>query len=249
MSKNGLNKKGKSAHSEELRFTLDSAGRGTAAELLRRLKPYRFKFALSLGLSLVYVFLTLLIPVLAGKIIDCIIGAGRVDFAEISPFLLKLGAAAAGAALSQWLVSLCNNSITYGCVRNIRAEAFRRIQKLPLAYFDSHPAGETVSRMLSDADQLADGLLMGFSQLFTGIMTIIGTLVFMLTVNPLITLVVVAVTPLSLAVASFISKRTYSMFRKQSETRGEQTALIDEFIGEQKAHPCIFVRSPRRRTL
>lgn len=120
--------KGKSAHSEELRFTLDSAGRGTAAELLRRLKPYRFKFALSLGLSLVYVFLTLLIPVLAGKIIDCIIGAGRVDFAEISPFLLKLGAAAAGAALSQWLVSLCNNSITYGCVRNIRAEAFRRIQ-------------------------------------------------------------------------------------------------------------------------
>ena len=234
MSKNGLNKKGKSAHSEELRFTLDSAGRGTAAELLRRLKPYRFKFALSLGLSLVYVFLTLLIPVLAGKIIDCIIGAGRVDFAEISPFLLKLGAAAAGAALSQWLVSLCNNSITYGCVRNIRAEAFRRIQKLPLAYFDSHPAGETVSRMLSDADQLADGLLMGFSQLFTGIMTIIGTLVFMLTVNPLITLVVVAVTPLSLAVASFISKRTYSMFRKQSETRGEQTALIDEFIGEQK---------------
>lgn len=158
MSKNGLNKKGKSAHSEELRFTLDSAGRGTAAELLRRLKPYRFKFALSLGLSLVYVFLTLLIPVLAGKIIDCIIGAGRVDFAEISPFLLKLGAAAAGAALSQWLVSLCNNSITYGCVRNIRAEAFRRIQKLPLAYFDSHPAGETVSRMLSDADQLADGL-------------------------------------------------------------------------------------------
>lgn len=234
MSKNGLNKKGKSAHSEELHFTLDSAGRGTAAELLRRLKPYRFKFALSLGLSLVYVFLTLLIPVLAGKIIDCIIGAGRVDFAEISPFLLKLGAAAAGAALSQWLVSLCNNSITYGCVRNIRAEAFRRIQKLPLAYFDSHPAGETVSRMLSDADQLADGLLMGFSQLFTGIMTIIGTLVFMLTVNPLITLVVVAVTPLSLAVASFISKRTYSMFRKQSETRGEQTALIDEFIGEQK---------------
>ena len=234
MSKNGLNKKGKSAHSEELRFTLDSAGRGTAAELLRRLKPYRFKFALSLGLSLVYVFLTLLIPVLAGKIIDCIIGAGRVDFAEISPFLLKLGAAAAGAALSQWLVSLFNNSITYGCVRNIRAEAFRRIQKLPLAYFDSHPAGETVSRMLSDADQLADGLLMGFSQLFTGIMTIIGTLVFMLTVNPLITLVVVAVTPLSLAVASFISKRTYSMFRKQSETRGEQTALIDEFIGEQK---------------
>ena len=234
MSKNGLNKKGKSVHSEELRFTLDSAGRGTAAELLRRLKPYRFKFALSLGLSLVYVFLTLLIPVLAGKIIDCIIGAGRVDFAEISPFLLKLGAAAAGAALSQWLVSLCNNSITYGCVRNIRAEAFRRIQKLPLAYFDSHPAGETVSRMLSDADQLADGLLMGFSQLFTGIMTIIGTLVFMLTVNPLITLVVVAVTPLSLAVASFISKRTYSMFRKQSETRGEQTALIDEFIGEQK---------------
>mgnify|MGYP002555122342 CR=1 FL=1 len=234
MSKNGLNKKGRSVHSEELRFTLDSAGRGTAAELLRRLKPYRFKFALSLGLSLVYVFLTLLIPVLAGKIIDCIIGAGRVDFAEISPFLLKLGAAAAGAALSQWLVSLCNNSITYGCVRNIRAEAFRRIQKLPLAYFDSHPAGETVSRMLSDADQLADGLLMGFSQLFTGIMIIIGTLVFMLTVNPLITLVVVAVTPLSLAVASFISKRTYSMFRKQSETRGEQTALIDEFIGEQK---------------
>ena len=161
MSRNGLNKKGKSAHSEELRFTLDSAGRGTAAELLRRLKPYRFKFALSLGLSLVYVFLTLLIPVLAGKIIDCIIGAGRVDFAEISPFLLKLGAAAAGAALSQWLVSLCNNSITYGCVRNIRAEAFRRIQKLPLAYFDSHPAGETVSRMLSDADQLAGGLTVG----------------------------------------------------------------------------------------
>ncbi len=161
--------------------------------------------------------------------------------------MLKLGAAAAGAALSQWLVSLCNNSITYGCVRNIRAEAFRRIQKLPLAYFDSHPAGETVSRMLSDADQLADGLLMGFSQLFTGIITIIGTLVFMLTVNPLITLVVVAVTPLSLVVASFISKRTSSMFRKQSETRGEQTALIDEFIGEQKAHPCIFRTKPAQK--
>lgn len=216
------------------RFSLDSATRGTAAELLRRMRPYRAKFALSLVLSLIYVFLSLCIPVLAGDIIDCIIGAGRVDFSKIAPFLLKLGAAAAGAALAQWLVSLCNNSITYGCVRDIRSEAFRRVQKLPLSYFDSHPAGETVSRMLSDADQLADGLLMGFSQLFTGIMTILGTLVFMLSVNPLITLVVVAVTPLSLAAASFISKRTYSMFRKQSETRGEQTAMIEEFIGEQK---------------
>lgn len=206
----------------------------TVGKLLKRMRPYRVSFVLSLVLAVMSVVLTLYVPILIGQAVDRIVGAGKVDFASLLAILIKIAVCVGVNAVCGWLMSLCCNKITYGMVKDIRAEAFRHVQKLPLAYLDSHPTGEMVSRMISDVDQLADGLLMGFTQFFTGILTIVGTLIFMLTVNALITLVVVAITPLSLAVASFIAKRTYAMFKKQSEIRGEQTALIDELISEQK---------------
>ncbi len=208
--------------------------RAAVRALLIRLKSRRLFAVLSLLLALVSVALTLLIPVLVGRGIDCIKEAGKVDFASLRPYLIGIGVSAAAAALANYLMTLVNNRITYGVVRDIRQEAFSHIQRMPLSALDPRPVGETVSRLIADADQLADGLLLGFSQLFTGVITILGTLVFMLSINPLIALAVVVLSPLSLLMASFIAKRTYKNFHLQAETRGEATALADEFIGEQK---------------
>ena len=205
---------------------------------IRRVLAYiRHRFAmalLSLLLNLLTVVLTLLIPILVGRCIDCIVGPGQVDFARLADLLVKAGVCIAAAALLQWLTGLLNNRLTFCTVQDIRQDAFRHIHRLPLRYLDSHPSGDLVSRMITDVDTFADGLLMGFTQLFSGVMTILGTLVFMLTLNPLITLVVVVLTPVSLLVARFIARRTYGMFRQQSVTRGEQTALIDEVLGNEK---------------
>ena len=203
-------------------------------KVLRRLKRYRFLLALSILFAAVTVALTLYVPVLVGEAIDLILGPGQVDFTGIAALLVRIAWIVAVTALLQWLMNTINNKITYQVVRDVRDEAFRKIQILPLKYLDAHPHGEIVSRVIADVDQFADGLLMGFTQLFTGIVTILGTLCFMLSVHPGITLVVVLLTPISLFVASFIARRTYAMFKLQSETRGRQTALIDEMIGGQK---------------
>ncbi len=208
--------------------------RQTIRRVLAYIRP-RFPLALlSLVLNLLTVILTLLIPILIGRGIDCILGPGQVDFPKLADLLLKVGGCIAASALLQWLTGLLNNRLTFCTVQDIRQDAFRHIQKLPLKYLDSHPSGDLVSRMITDVDTFADGLLMGFTQLFSGVMTILGTLVFMLALNPLITLAVVVLTPVSLLVARFIARRTYSMFKLQSVTRGEQTSLIDEALGNQK---------------
>ena len=177
---------------------------------------------------------TLYIPILVGDAIDCIVGPGDVDLQTVLTLLGQVAAVAAGTALLQWIMSDLNNRITFGVVRDVRADAFRKLQILPLSYLDAHPGGELVSRLIADADQFADGLLMGFTQLFTGVVTIFGTLFFMLRIHWVIALVVVVLTPLSLFAAKFIAQRTYSMFKLQSSTRGEQTAHMDEMIGNQK---------------
>ena len=206
----------------------------TLGKVLKYIKRYFFWLFLSVLLAAVSVAGTLYIPIVIGDAIDYIIGTGNVDFEAIKPLLIRAGITALVTALAQWLMSVLNNKVTFQVVRDIRNTAFRKIEELPLGYLDRNPVGDIVSRVISDADQFADGLLMGFTQLFTGIMTILGTLLFMLSINPWITLVVVLLTPVSLFVAKFIAKRTYSMFRLQSETRGEQTAFIDEMIGNQK---------------
>ncbi len=207
---------------------------GTLKKVLNRMKPYTLGIAGSLLSAAVYVAMSLYIPVLIGKAIDCIIDAGRVDFAQMGKFLLGVGVCAGIAALVQWGMREINNRITYQVTRDIRNEAFRHIQVLPLSYLDRQSQGDLVSRVIADVDTFADGLLMGFTQFFTGITTILGTLVIMLTIHPVIALVVILVTPLSLVVASFIAKRTYSMFTLQSKTRGELTGLVDETIGQIK---------------
>ena len=206
----------------------------TLRKVLRYLQHYRLLFALSLLLTVVVVGLTLYLPVLMGDAIDLILAPGQVDFSGIAPILIKSAVIIAVTALCQWLMNVCNNRITFGVVRRLRYDAFVRIQSLPLSYLDKRTVGDTVSRVIADADQFTDGLLMGFSQFFTGILTILGTLCFMLTINLPMTVWVVVATPLSLFVASFIAKSTYSLFKKQSETRAEQTALIDEMIGSHK---------------
>ncbi len=206
----------------------------TLLKVLGFVKRYFFFIFLSVLLAAASVAGTLYIPIVIGEAIDFIVGEGQVNFAEISPLLLRAAIVAAATALCQWLMSVINNRVVFHIVRDIRNTAFNRIQELPLSFLDRNPAGDIVSRVIADADQFADGLLMGFTQLFTGIMTIAGTLVFMLSINPWITLVVVVLTPVSLFVAKFIAKRTYNMFKLQSETRGEQTAFIDEMIGNQK---------------
>lgn len=210
------------------------AKKGTLKKVLHYVGRYKPHLAFSIILAAVSVAATLYIPVLAGRAIDNIIDERNVDFAALKPLLIGIGILAAVTALAQWIMNALNNKITFCVVRDIRNAAMRRIQILPLSYIDSHPAGETVSRIIADADQFADGLLMGFTQLFTGVITILGTIGFMLSINVKITLVVVLLTPLSLFVARFIARRTYSMFRAQSETRGEQTAFIEEKIGSQK---------------
>ena len=202
--------------------------------VLQYIGPHVSLVVLSLALCLISVALTLYVPILVGRAVDCIVGPNAVDFAALTPILMTIAVCIVIAAAAQWVMNALHNSITYDTVRDIRRDAFAHIQNLPLSYLDAHPTGDTVSRMIADVDTFADGLLMGFTQLFSGVMTILGTLGFMLTLNAPITLLVVLITPLSLLVANFIAKRTYAMFRLQSATRGEQTALIDETIGEQK---------------
>ena len=203
-------------------------------KVLRYVRPYAPALVTSLLLALIFVAMSLYIPILVGEGIDLIIDKGAVEFEPLSVKLLQVCICAAIAALSQWLMSQINNFVTFRVTRDIRDEAFRHILVLPLSYLDSHPQGDTVSRVIGDVDTFADGLLMGFTQLFTGVMTIAGTLVLMLTIRPLVAVVVIVITPLSLLVANFIASRSYSLFRMQSATRGEQTALIDETIGEMK---------------
>ena len=198
------------------------------------IKQYWAYLIASLILAVVTVALTLYIPILTGEAIDYIIAPGNVDFAGIFSVCKGIAIAIVITMVCQWLMNICNNKISYGVVRDIRDEAFAHIQKLPLKYIDNHSYGEIVSRVIADADQFSEGLLMGFTQLFTGVITILGTLGFMLSVSVPITIVVVVLTPVSLLVASFIAKRTYQMFRLQSEARGEQTALVEEMIGNQK---------------
>ena len=210
------------------------ANNSTLKKVFGRIARYRLNAVLSILLSAVYVGLSLYVPILAGRAIDNIIAPGSVDYAQIMLELTKIAVVAAIAALAQWLMNIINNSMTYNVVKDMRTEAFDRLMKLPLSYIDAHPYGETVSRIIADVDQFADGLLLGFSQLFTGILTIIGTLIFMLSVNAPITLAVVILTPLSLFVARFIARRTHSMFARQGEDRAEQTAFVEEMIGNQK---------------
>lgn len=206
----------------------------TLKKVLHYMKPYRFFLLLSVILAAITVASTLYLPLLIGKAVDCIVGKGNVNFDGLIAVLIKMAVMIGITALAQWIMNVCNNKLTYQIVRDIRNEAFEKIEVLPLKYIDEHAHGEIVSRVIADVDQFADGLLMGFTQLFTGVITILGTIGLMLSVNVGITIVVLVVTPVSLFVASFIAKRTFSMFKAQSETRGEQTALIDEMIGNQK---------------
>lgn len=203
-------------------------------KLLKKSRSYLPVFILSVVLAVLTVIGTLLAPLFIGQAIDCIVGAGDVDFDRILLIFIKIAVSVGIAALTQWLLSLCSNRMTYGIVHDIRDEAFDHIQRLPLSYLDSHPTGDIVSRIITDVEQLANGLLLGFTNFFTGVMTILGALAFMLSVNLPVALVVVVVTPLSLLCANLITKHTYSMFNVQTETRGEQTALIDELISGQK---------------
>ena len=203
-------------------------------KVLHRIKKYVPALVVSLILALTYVAMSLYIPILVGKAIDCIVDRGAVDFAAMQGELLAILVCAAVAGLSQWIMNAVNNRVTYRVTKDIRDEAFCRIQVLPLSYLDGHQQGDLVSRVISDVEIFADGLLMGFTQLFTGVMTIVGTLLLMLSISWQISLVVVFLTPLSLLVANFIAKSTFSMFRQQTEKRGQQTALIDETIGQMK---------------
>ena len=213
----------------------DNKSRGAVLrKILLRVRRYWPAMILSLVMATVYVAMTLYIPILAGQAIDCIVDMGRVDFAAMQGGLGTILICAAVAALSQWVMNEMNNRVTFRVTRDVRDEAFRHIQVLPLSYLDKHAQGDTVSRIISDVDTFADGLLMGFTQLFTGLLTIVGTLVLMLVLNWQIALVVICITPVSLLVANFIAKSTYSMFQLQTKTRGEQTAIIDEAIGQMK---------------
>ena len=215
-------------------MSAQKARKGTLKKVLGYIRPYWVLVGLSILLAAVTVAASLYIPILTGNAVDLIVGPGNVEFAGIVKILVRIGVVIGLAALSQWVMSLINNRITYRVVRDIRNEAFRKIQILPLKYIDGHPTGEVVSRVIADVDQFADGLLMGFTQLFTGVITILGTLCFMLSVNVLITVVVVVITPVSLVVAAFIAKRTYDMFRLQSQVRGEQTGFVEEMVQGQK---------------
>lgn len=206
----------------------------TISKVLRYIRKYWIYLVLSVLMAVLTVTLTLYLPILTGQVIDLMIDRGFVDFPGVFRILKKMAIAIAITAAAQWIMNVCNNKMAYRIVQDVRNEAFRKIEILPLKYIDGHPYGEVVSRVIADVDQFSDGLLMGFTQFFTGVITIIGTLGFMLSVNVWITGVVVLITPLSFVVASFIAKKTYTMFRVQSETRGEQTALIEEMIGNQK---------------
>ena len=213
---------------------VNSRQRSTLRKVMNYIRRYWGYLGMSVILAGITVALTLYLPILTGRAVDLIIEKGLVDFAGIFAILKRMAVVIIVTAAAQWIMNACNNKITYNIIRDIRKEAFEKIEKLPLKYIDSHSYGEIVSRVIADVDQFADGLLMGFTQFFTGIVTILGTLVFMLTISVKITAAVVVITPVSLLVASFIAKKTFSMFKLQSETRGEQTALIEEMIGNQK---------------
>lgn len=206
----------------------------TMKKVLNYIRKYWLLVGLSLLLAAVTVVLTLYVPILTGDAVDLLLGKGAVDFAAVFAIMKKIGIAILATAIAQWVMNTCNNHITYHVVKDIREDAFRRLEILPLKYLDAHAYGDIVSRVIADVDTFADGLLMGFTQLFTGVLTIIGTLIFMLVTNVPIALVVVCITPVSFLVAKFIATRTYLMFKLQSETRGEQTSLIEEMIGNQK---------------
>ena len=208
--------------------------KATLTRVLGKIKPYSLFVVCSLVVAAVSVGAQLYIPILCGSAIDMMLGKGAVDFSGVMGIIVKVLVVAGAAALAQWLLSVCNNRITFLVSRDLRNEALRKIQTLPLSYLDSHPSGDIVSRMVADVDTFADGLLMGFTQLFSGVLTILGTLLFMLSENVVITLVVVCITPLSLLVASFLAKRSYKYFQGQSSVRGEQTALVNEMIEGQK---------------
>ena len=208
--------------------------KATLTRVLHKIRPYSLFVVCSLIVAAVSVAAQLYIPILCGDAIDLMLGKGNVDFAGVGRIIVEVLVVAVVAAFAQWLLSVCNNRITFSVSRNLRNEALRKIQTLPLSYLDSHPSGDIVSRMVADVDTFADGLLMGFTQLFSGVLTILGTLLFMLSENVVITLVVVCITPLSLLVASFLAKRSYKYFQGQSSVRGEQTALVNEMIEGQK---------------
>ena len=208
--------------------------KATLTRVLHKIRPYSLFVVCSLIVAAVSVAAQLYIPILCGDAIDLMLGKGNVDFAGVGRIIVEVLVVAVVAAFAQWLLSVCNNRITFSVSRDLRNEALRKIQTLPLSYLDSHPSGDIVSRMVADVDTFADGLLMGFTQLFSGVLTILGTLLFMLSENVVITLVVVCITPLSLLVASFLAKRSYKYFQGQSGVRGEQTALVNEMIEGQK---------------
>ena len=206
----------------------------TMKQILQYVKKHSLFVILSILFAAVSVALTLYVPILIGDAVDYIVEPGKVNFKEILEVLLTIGICIGITGIAQWIMNICNNRITYHVVHDIRKDAFDKLQILPLKYIDGHSRGEIVSRVIADVDQFADGLLMGFTQFFTGVVTIVGTLLFMLTIHPGITIVVIVITPLSLFVAAFIAKNTYDMFQQQSKARGEQTALIDEMIGNKK---------------
>ena len=208
--------------------------KGTLKKVFTYIGKYKYFLILSMFFAAVTVGLTLYAPIFVGKAIDCIIGKGNVDFVNMKSILIKVAIIVVSTALIQWLMNVCNNKITYNVSRDLRKKAFEKIEILPFSYIDTHSKGDIVSRVITDVDQLSDGLLMGFTQFFTGVITIIGTLAFMLSVNVFITIVVVVVTPLSFFIARFIAKKTFNMFSLQSKTRGEQTSFIDEMISNQK---------------
>lgn len=208
--------------------------KSTIKTVLGYIKRYNLLVVLSLFFAAATVALTLYVPILTGQGVDCIVGQGKIDFDTLGSIILKIIIIVLITSLLQWLMNICNNRITYGVVRDIRNEAFEKIEKMPISYIDTHQHGDIVSRVIADVDQFADGLLMGFTQAFSGVITIAGTLLFMFSINFKITVLVVCVTPLSLVVANFIAKRTYKLFRKQSEIKGEQTGIINEMIGNQK---------------
>jgi ATP-binding cassette subfamily B protein len=222
------------------------APRGTLRRVLSYLRGYRLYLVLSLILALSSVALTLLLPILIGNIIDCIVGKNNVNFDTVTQIIAQSAIVIAATALFQWLMNVCNNKMAFGIARNIRNDAFRHLQKVPFSYLDSHKTGDIVSRLITDVDQFSDGLLLGLTQLFSGVLTILGTIVFMLWIHPGITLVVVLITPVSLFVAAFIARRTHRMFKLQSEIRGKQTALMEEAIG---AHDVVAAFSQEDKML
>ncbi len=224
----------KNPASDKIKSKTANGSLKTGAKVLRYLAHYRVLFVLSLIFAVLVAVTTLYLPVLTGEAIDLVVDKGQVDFTALRPLLGRAAVVIAVTAVSQWLMNICNNIITFGVVRRLRLDAFRRLQSLPFAYLDRRAVGDTLSRVIGDADQFTDGLLMGFSQFFTGVLTILGTLAFMLTINLPMTLWVVLVTPLSLFVASLIAKSTHHMFKKQSEIRAEQTALVEEMVGSHK---------------